>query len=134
LPIEEIEEGDGTGGEIGFAFAESDKLFGMRVREWAKQHAIDDGEECGVGADAEGQDENCGGGEGRIAQEEAESETCVLEKRFREGEGALITDLLFGLFQAAELEEALAASFGGGHSAAEMVLDVKLKVGVELSG
>ena len=43
----------------------------------------------------------------------------------------LIADGLFGLFEAAELEEGLAASVFGGHAGAEIFVDGEIEVSVE---
>src|SRR5258708_10784778 len=50
---------------------------GILVGERAKEHAIDSRKDRGVGPDAERQDRDCGEGETRIAQQDAQSEAKV---------------------------------------------------------
>ena len=45
----------------------------------------------------------------------------------------MIADGFFGLLEAAELEKGLAACFGGGEAATEIVVDVELEVGRKFS-
>ena len=46
-------------------FPDHDELLRVGVRQRAKQDGVDDGEDGGVGADAEGEREDGDGGEGR---------------------------------------------------------------------
>ena len=124
LPIEKIRERDGAGGEIGFAFADGDELRGIRIWKWAKEDGVDDAEERCVGADAESKGKDGDGGEPRGLSEEPEGVTRVLEERFEEREGLLLTQELLGLFQATEFEESVAAGLFRGHTCPQVVVNV----------
>jgi hypothetical protein len=93
-----------------------------------KDEARDHGEDGGVGGDAEGKSENDNKGEGRRFPKATRSKANVLEESFESGESALITDALFGLFEATELEEGGATGILGSEAAAEIVVDVKLQM------
>jgi hypothetical protein len=108
-----------------------DEFVGMREWERAKKDGIDDREDGGVGANAEGESSDGHGGEGGRFPEKAKSKASVVEERFSEGKRLLVADELFGLFEATEFEEGLAAGFFGGHAFGEVVVDVELEVGGE---
>jgi hypothetical protein len=102
---------------------EEDELLGMRKRKALKKNLTHDGEDGGVGADAESESEDGDGGEGGRFFEETEGEAGVLEEGFGDGEGLLVLDEEFGLFEAAELEEGVAAGFLVRHALGEVLLD-----------
>jgi hypothetical protein len=52
----------------------------------------------------------------------------VLEQGFKEGKSTMIADGLFGLFEAAEFEEGVAAGLFGVHAGAQVVCDVQFEV------
>jgi hypothetical protein len=56
----------------------------------------------------------------------------VLQHGFEEGEGAGVADGFFGLFEAAEVDEGLAAGFVGGHAGVEVFFDGQFEVGGHL--
>ena len=56
-----------------------DELLGVRHRQGLEQDRVDDGEDGGVGADAEGQRQDGGGGKPAILPEQAEPEPYVLQ-------------------------------------------------------
>ena len=105
-----------------------DELFGVRDGKALEKNLAHDGEDGGVGADAESQGEDGDGREGGGFFEEAKGETSVLEKGFDERKRLLIAHAFFDLFQAAQFEECLAAGFFGEEACAEVVVDVKLEV------
>ena len=109
-----------------------DEFVGMREWERAKENGIDDGEDGGVGADAESESEDSDGGESRGFSEEAQGETRVVEERFEDRDGLLVADELLGLFEPAEFEESEAAGFLRRKTLTEIVIDVELEVGGEL--
>ena len=64
----------------------------------------------------------------------ADGEADVLQEIFDEGEGVALAINLSRRFQAAELQDRLAARFGGSHSGAEVVVDVHLEMAFEFVG
>jgi hypothetical protein len=56
------------------------------------------------------------------------AENGVAAESVEPGEDLLIANAEFGLFEAAEGQEGLAACFRGGHAGVEVVVDVKLEV------
>jgi hypothetical protein len=104
-------------------------------KDWARaQDGIDDGEDGGVGADAESESEDDDGSEARIFAERAEGKAEILLSDFEKGETAAITIGFLGGFDAAEFQEGLAAGFGGRQAGAEVVVDVQLQVGFDFFG
>jgi len=63
--------------------------------------------------------------------EHAEGEASVLKKGIERGEAAAVADGFFGLVEAAEFEEGLAAGLFGRHAGAEIVFDVELEMRFE---
>jgi hypothetical protein len=123
--------------EEGAACGDVDEFVGIREWERTEEDGIDDREDGGVGADAESESEDGDNCKGRRFFQEAEGETGVVKEGFYDGEGLLFADALFGLFEAAEFEEGLAAGFLGPEALTEMVVDVELQVvrkfGVEVA-
>lgn len=128
LPIEKIGESDRAGGEIGFAFAEGDKLLGVRIWKRTEENGVDDGKEGRVGTEAESENGDGGGGETGIVAKHARGVTEILGEGFKKWEGTLIADAFFGLLEAAELKEGVAARFVMGEACADVVVDVELEV------
>jgi hypothetical protein len=98
-----------------------------------KNEAGDHREDGGVGGNAEGESQNHNESESARFAEETRAETKVLEERFERGKSALISDALFGLLKASELEESGATGFVGSEAGAEIVVDVVLEMGEEFS-
>jgi hypothetical protein len=111
-----------------------DELFGVRDGKALEENLAHDGEDGGVGADAECQGKDRDGGEGGRFAEEAKGEAGVLEEGFEDWERLLVADGFSGLFQPAQSEESLTAGFFGGEACLEVVVDVELEVGVQFSG
>ena len=61
-------------------FAEEEKFARIAIRERAKKGRVDDGEDRGVGADAEGESEDDDGGKAGILAHEAEGVAQVLDE------------------------------------------------------
>ena len=71
---------------------ESYQPIGILVSQRAKQHGVDDTENCRVGAYAESEGEDGDTGEAGIFREHARAETDVLEQRFEEREAHAARD------------------------------------------
>ena len=80
LPVEEVEIVDGRLVLAGVFPVDGDELAGVRVRQRIQEHAVDDGEERGVGADAERQGEDGDDAKRRRLEEHAEGEAKVLKQ------------------------------------------------------
>jgi hypothetical protein len=114
----------------------SDDVNLIRVAEGqrAEKYGVDDGENRGVCANAQGHGGDGDGCETRILSQHAEREAEVLRELVEEGKTALIAMGFFCRLDAAKFDERLAARFGGAEAAAEIVLDVELQVGFEFGG
>jgi hypothetical protein len=80
LPVEKVGVVDGSAFDAGDRVVEGDELAGLWVGERIEENAVDNGEEGGVGANAESQSENGDGGEERRLAERAKSVTKVLQE------------------------------------------------------
>jgi hypothetical protein len=89
--------------------AEGDELLGMLDGKIAEQDLVDEGEDGGVGADAEGEREQGDQGEAGALGERAEAEAGVLEEAVEGGFPAGGPDLM--------LDGVAAAYFGAGGAA-----------------
>ena len=112
----------------GIVAGKADEILRLRERQGAKKDVVDEAKNGGIGADAKSESERRDQSEGRGFAKDAESVAEVLKESFEKGEGALIADALFGLFEAAEGEKGLTAGFAGRETAAEIVVDVELEV------
>ena len=56
----------------------------------------------------------------------------ILQQHFQKRQTSEIANPLFGLLDAAELDERFATRFGGGHAGAEIVFDVELEMTLHL--
>ena len=59
-----------------------DELSGVADRQRLQQHGVDDGEDGGVGADADGEGQDGGRREAAVLPQQAEGEAGVLEQAF----------------------------------------------------
>ena len=66
-----------------------DESMAFRIRQRPEQDRPDDGEDCGVGAEADRQGEDHGGGVGAVAAQEPQREDQVLSQCFHEASGLL---------------------------------------------
>jgi len=137
--VGDIRERDAETGEIEEGAAGVEVHEFVRMREWerAEENGVDNGEDGGVGANAESEGHDGDGGKGRRFSEKTEGEAGVVEEAFYEWKGLLFTHELFGLCEAAEFKDCDAVGFVGRHAGAEAVVDVefevRLKFGVEVS-
>ncbi len=76
--------GTAVSGLVGVADLHDDEAVGVRVGEGVEQDSVDDGEDGGGGADAEGESENGDGGEAGIFAQHAQSVTKILEESGQE--------------------------------------------------
>ena len=98
-------------------------------RQGAKKCRVDEAEDGGVGADAEGKGEDGDGGEARGFAQHAKGEAQILEQCVEEGQGAGFAVFFSGLLCSAEAEEGLAAGLGGSEAALEIFFDGEFEVG-----
>lgn len=110
---------------------EGEESLRIADRGGVENEAADQGEDGGVGADAESESKESDGGEGGFAAKKARGETEIAEEGFEERKVVMIADGFFGLFQAAEFQEGDAAGFFGRHAGAEVVVEVKVQMGAE---
>jgi hypothetical protein len=55
LPVEEVQRGDAVARAPGRLLHDPDDAIGVGIGEWLQQHRIDEAEDGGIGADADGQ-------------------------------------------------------------------------------
>jgi hypothetical protein len=80
LPVKEVGIADGGAVHAGILLVDGDEPAGIWVGQRIEDDSVDDGEERGIGADAEGQGEDGDGGEAGGFEEHAQGVTQVLEK------------------------------------------------------
>src|SRR5215472_13218674 len=79
FPVKEIRAGKRVVTGRGFSFEEPHELAGIVKRKRAQQDCVNDAEDGGVSADAEGQGDNCHGGEPASFPEVAKTEAKILQ-------------------------------------------------------
>src|SRR5579863_3290909 len=108
----------------------------LRIGKRAKNNAVDNTENSGVGADSEGQSEDGDGSKTWRFAQHAQSEAQVQEDLFEPDEGPDVASVFPDARDVAEFEKGSAARFLGGHAASDVVLrfplDVVADVGVEI--
>src|SRR2546429_2483292 len=67
-----------------------------------------------------------------ILAQHANAVAGVLQEHLQNGQAAAVANRFFGLFDAAEFDEGLAAGFCGAHAGAEIVFDMHLEMAVHL--
>jgi hypothetical protein len=113
------------------AFRDGYEVLGLRIRERTEEDGVDDTENGGVGADAEGEGENGDGGESGIFAEYAEGKADVAGESFEEEAGALFANVFLGFFNGAESDVGAAFGFRAGKAGAFEVVGVAGDVGAE---
>ena len=117
-------------------FEHDDELIGRGVGQWLEQNGVDDAEDGGVRADAEGEGENRNRGEAGILAHHAERVTRVGDESFEPEAAALLAAIFFYAFHCAELQRRLASRFVGRHSSCDvcggLLLDVETQLVVRL--
>ena len=107
---------------------------GVLHRPRAQNERIKGGEDCGVDTDAKCQSKDSNTRKTGVLAKHARAEPKVLQKRIEQWQGAAVAHHFFGLLDASEFDERLAAGFGGGHACAKIVFDVQLEMGFQLGG
>jgi hypothetical protein len=110
---------------------EEAKLAGLRHSEAVEQDAFGEGEDDGVGSDAEGERGDSDGSEAGAAAEHANGVAEVGAKLVEETEAEGGADVLFVGLDGAELDAGAAEGFGGGETGALEVLGAQLDVGAD---
>ncbi len=108
-PVEDRREPDVRREPREVAIAERDEALRLRVRQRPQQHGVDDGEDGGVGADAERQRDKRGGREPRGPPQHPEAVPDILRQRLEHREAALIAPRVGDLRLAAEIQSGGAA-------------------------
>ena len=104
------------------------------IDERAHQHAADDAEDRGVGADAERERDHDGGGEALRAQQRAQTDAHVLHERLRHVVPAAVPDaahLVAHLRQVAELPQRVGARLLRRLAAIDALLDLDRQVAAD---
>ena len=116
--------------------AEDDEMLRVGDGDGAEHDAVDDGEDGGVGADAEGEGEDDDGGEERGFADAAEGEAEILHEMVEPADGPDFARVFHDAGDVAEFSHGGVAGFFGGHAAGDVVLrfdfDVILDVGFEI--
>jgi hypothetical protein len=91
-PMNEVGIRDGSIFEVGHLLEHGYELVGPAKGKGIEKHTIYDGEDCGIGPDAESQSKNCDQGKTRRLGQYANAITQVLRQRFQEIGGHKIFD------------------------------------------
>ena len=119
--------------DVGIVVLEDpDQPVGIGAREWSGDDRIPDAEDEDVHAEPDGERRNRQQAESGIAREEPQPEPNVLRQVIEEGQAVPIPVKLSSLLPAAERRERQSPRFGGMSASANMLVDVKLEVTVEL--
>ena len=78
------------------------ELIGIFIRQRKKQHGVNDGENRGVGADAQRKREDSDNGEAGILPQHARAETQILQQGFDHGESPSLAINFLGLLHTAQ--------------------------------
>src|SRR5580704_3473086 len=116
--------------------AEDEEMLRIGDGDGAEHDAVDDGEDGGVGADAEGEGEYDDGGEERGFADAAEGEAEILDEVVEPGDGPDLARVFHHAGDVAEFAHSGVAGLLGRHAASDVVLrfdfDVILNVGFEI--
>ncbi len=107
-----------------------------RIFVWqrAKEHRVNDAEDCGVRANTEGQCSDRHEGEARILAQHASGETNILKKCVDNRQSTTLAVHLFRCFHATEPDECLPPRFLFAHPRPQIILDVHLEISFDLRG
>ena len=130
---EVVELETGEGGTVGVAEAgvEDGEAIGAGVGHRAEENGVDEAEDGGVGADADGQREDGESGKGGAATQLAEGVAEILGEGFECGPGAMVADGLLDLLDAAAVTQGGAAGFFGGHAGGDAFVGEEAGVGAD---
>ena len=101
---------------------DGDQLIGRGIGQRPEERRIDDAEDRGVDADAEGQRRHSGGGEAWRLREEPQRIPQVLQQRLHAAEATAVANGFPRLFDTADRAPRLAMGLGRRQSAAERIL------------
>src|SRR5690348_3966799 len=114
------------------ALCNRDEPVRARHRKQVQGGGVENGEDGGVGADAEGEGEDGDCREARGLAQHAEAEAQILREAFDEADAAGLAALFLDAFEAAEFESRAAESFGARDAGAEEIFSVGVDVGAKL--
>ena len=109
-----------------------DDAVGIRVGQRIEQDGVDDAEHGGVRADPERHHENANQRRATIPAQGPYGVAGILQRGFEQGNAAAIAIGLFHGFDATQLDERASARLVERHAGAQIVVDVKLDVTLEL--
>src|SRR5713101_5021407 len=98
------------------------------IRKRTEEDAIDDAEDDGGSADAEGKGENGDSGEPRTFPQDPQAVTNILDQRFDEAHAAGIAMFFFKLFHSAEFQPGEALGLCGDQAQLDELGDLLLEV------
>ena len=104
----------------------------MRIRQRLEQHAFDNAEDGGGGADAERECENGDGGEAWTLAEHAQAVANSLHQIFDEVHTASVAAFFFDLIEGTEFQAGAAAGFCWCETGVDQLLDVLIEMEAEL--
>jgi hypothetical protein len=115
---------------------EEAELVGLGDGEAIEENTLGEGEDDGVGSDAESERGDGNGGEAGAAAQHARGiaevgAKLVYETKAKETEAERAADVLFVGFDGTELDVGAAEGFGGGETGALKVIGAQLDVGAE---
>ena len=124
-----------VGGAVGLAVdLEIDDALRVGDGEGLEQHGIHDAEDGGVGADAEGHDQDDGEGEAGRVSERAEGVSEIAQDALEEGEAVLIPEIFVDAAGGAELDAGAAFGLFRGEAAGEVLGALCVEVRGDLAG
>ena len=129
--VVELEAGEGRAVGVAEAGIEDGEAVGVGVGERAQENGVDEAEDGGVGADADGQGKDGEGGEGGAATQLAEGVAEILGEGFEGGSGAAVADGLLDLLDAAAVGEGGAAGFVGRHAGGDAFVGEEVGVSAD---
>ena len=121
----------------GCCWRSTDELLAIAEGQRPQEHAVDDAEDRGVGADAERHGEDHDESEPRIARHVAQAVTDILHECFPEPRQPRIAHVVFHAVDLTEVSERRGACFRRAHATADVVfrehVDVKRQFAIELA-
>ena len=106
----------------------------MRIRQRIEQDRLDDGEERGGGADAEGHDEDGGEGEAGRAGEGADGVAEIAREVFEGRDAVLLPEIFVHAARGAELDAGAAVGFFRSEAAGDVLGAFFVDVGGDFAG
>jgi hypothetical protein len=107
---------------------QNDEPIRAGIRQRSKEDAVDEREDCGVGADAEGDGQYRNRAESRALSKRAQRVCHILTKAIEQREAPRVAALLFPLLDRAHLTHGSVVSLLRGHAPRDVVVDEVLHV------